>query len=258
MMSFVARTDLVLSLSMASFAAFVAPAWAHAPVQLPGLAPPALTPPSARLVAQTQAPEVDEEDEGATPAASAPIVATPTGYTAIYHHRYQVGISLMPGVGYRIVVPYQEDQDCLDSSGKPKRVCTARTPFFLEGQVSFGLTERLDLIVDVRFGLERDNPGGAVTGGAEPPFALAPGLRFWLDQDVAVKFFATVQGVYDYTRQLTPKVHNSDFGFRNANGLMWDPIRNLGIYVQFAETIGFRRWFRIELDAGLGVQVRFP
>jgi hypothetical protein len=32
----------------------------------------------------------------------------------------------------------------------------------------------------------------------------------------------------------------------------------VGFYFQFGETIGFRRWFRIELDVGLGVQVRFP
>ena len=45
---------------------------------------------------------------------------------------------------------------------------------------------------------------------------------------------------------------------RNANGLMYDPIRNAGFYVQFGETIGFARWFRIDLDVGLGAQIRFP
>ena len=45
---------------------------------------------------------------------------------------------------------------------------------------------------------------------------------------------------------------------RNANGLMYDPIRNVGFYVQFGETIGFARWFRIDLDVGLGAQIRFP
>jgi hypothetical protein len=45
---------------------------------------------------------------------------------------------------------------------------------------------------------------------------------------------------------------------RNANGLMWDPIRNVGFFVQFGETIGLMRWFRIDLDVGLGAQIRFP
>ena len=53
-------------------------------------------------------------------------------------------------------------------------------------------------------------------------------------------------------------VADNDFGMRNSNGLMYDAIRNVGFYFQFGETIGFARWFRIELDAGLGVQVRFP
>jgi hypothetical protein len=39
---------------------------------------------------------------------------------------------------------------------------------------------------------------------------------------------------------------------------MYDPIRNVGFFVQFGETMAFRRWFRIDLDVGLGAQIRFP
>ena len=56
----------------------------------------------------------------------------------------------------------------------------------------------------------------------------------------------------------TTGVSNSDYGVRNANGLMYDPIRNVGFYFQFGETIGLARWFRIDLDVGLGAQIRFP
>ena len=30
-------------------------------------------------------------------------------------------------------------------------------------------------------------------------FAVAPGLRFWLDREQALKFYTTLQFVYDYT-----------------------------------------------------------
>lgn len=166
-------------------------------------------------------------------------------------HRHQVGLSVMPGLGYRIIVPYEEHKDCVDSSGDPgKRVCTNRTAVFTDFQLSFGITRRLDLMVDLRFALGED----PVT--QNHPFAVAPGVRIWLDPDDNVKFFTTLQMVYDSAEY--SNVPDSDFGVRNANGLMYDVIRNVGFYLQFGETVGFRRWFRIELDAGLGVQARFP
>jgi hypothetical protein len=105
----------------------------------------------------------------------------------------------------------------------------------------------------VRLGLAHDEAKGI---GRQ--LAFSPGLRVWLDNDVRTKFFTTLQAVIDHTAQNSVTVDDTDFGVRNSNGLMYDAIRNVGFYFQFGETIGFRRWFRIELDVGLGVQVRFP
>jgi hypothetical protein len=177
------------------------------------------------------------------------------GGPAAPNHYLQTGLSVMPGTGYRLIVPYKEGQFCGDSSGMGnKRVCAHSVPFFLDFQLSFGVAKRADLIADLRFGLQSD---AAATKGSRQ-FALAPGLRFWLDQDVAIKFYTTLQFVFDYGDFTSTGVRNSDYGVRNANGLMYDPIRNVGLYVQFGETIGLARWFRIDLDVGLGVQVRFP
>jgi len=177
------------------------------------------------------------------------------GGTAEPNHFLQTGLSLMPGTGFRFIARYRETQSCGDSSGIASRaVCTHRLPTFMDVQLSFGALARMDVIVDLRFALEQDpaSPGNH-------QFALAPGMRFWLDQDVALKFFTTLQFVYDYTYFLpNADAPSSDFGLRNANGLMYDPIRNVGFYVQFGETIGVRRWFRIDLDLGLGAQIRFP
>lgn len=168
-------------------------------------------------------------------------------------HRHQFGLSVLPGIGYRVIVPYEEAKDCGDSSGDSgKRVCTSGVPFFLDLQASFGLTGRIDLITDLRLGVAKGD-----IAGVGHQIAFAPGLRVWLDQDVRLKFFTTIQALLDNTKQ-GQDIKRLDYGIRNSNGLMYDPIRNVGFYVQFGETIGFRRWFRIELDMGFGVQVRMP
>ncbi len=167
-------------------------------------------------------------------------------------HRHQTGLSILPGIGYRIIVPYENNKDCGDSSGNAsKNVCTSAVPFFLDLQLSFGLITRMDLVLDLRFGLQKD---GATD---DRQFALAPGIRVWFDEDQNLKFFTTVQLLYDST-DYRGQVAKSDFGVRNSNGLMYDVIRNVGFYVQFGATMGFRRWFRVEFDIGPGVQVRFP
>jgi hypothetical protein len=167
-------------------------------------------------------------------------------------HARQFGLSLLPGSGYRIIVPYKEDVKCGDSSGNAsRRVCTHAIPFFLELQPSFGIYARLDFISDLRFSLQKEP--GTLDSHA---FAFAPGFRFWLDQDVALKFYTTAQVVYDYVHR--KGIKSSDFALRNANGLMYDPLKNLGIYVQLGWTMGLVRWFRMELDGGLGIQLRYP
>ena len=170
-------------------------------------------------------------------------------------HENQFAFSLMPGVGYRVIARYDEEPSCLDSSPDDgKWVCTNDVPLFLDFQLAYGISSRFDLLTDLRLGLARDD----ALPGVGRQFAVAPGLRVWLDRDVRLKFFTTVQALVDTTKQGQDGVPNTDFGLRNSNGLMYDAVRNLGIYVQFGESIGFVRWFRIELDVGLGLQVRLP
>lgn len=167
-----------------------------------------------------------------------------------YHHKGQFGLSLMPGSGYRMIVPYEDGIDCGDAESSGKRVCTARSPTFIDAELSYGITTRLDLVVAARFGIEKDFT-------RTRQFALMPGLRIWLDQDDALKFFTMLQAVLDSTDQQGNQ-SKSDYGARVGLGFMYDPIRNLGFYAQLGATFGFKRWFRIEADMGAGVQVRFP
>lgn len=167
-----------------------------------------------------------------------------------FDHRHQTGLALMPGLGYRLIVPYEEDIDCGDDPAS-KRVCTGRLPVFLDVQLSFGVSRRLDVLADVRFGLEED-----FTGTRQ--FAVAPGIRYWLDTETRAKAFTAVQVVYDATEQNSDRVSDTDLGGRVGLGFMYDLSRRFGILAQTGATLGFSRWFRMELDFGLGGQVRFP
>jgi len=163
-------------------------------------------------------------------------------------HDSQFGIALLPGPGYRGIFPYQEGVNC---GQQGKRVCTGRLPFFMDTQLSFGFARHWDVMLDLRFGVEQDFT-------QTHQFAVAPGFRYWVDPELHTKFFATIQLAVDTTDQQNPAIKNNDFAFRNENGFMYDVMRNFGVYLQFGETIGFRRWLRFEIDGGVGVQARFP
>jgi hypothetical protein len=169
-------------------------------------------------------------------------------------HRWQTGFAVMPGSGYRLITPYNENQFCGDRNGRAgSRVCTQFVPFFTELQLSFGLSADLDVLLDMRFGLA-DEP----VRPRHHAFILSPGIRFWLDRTPTTKFFSTLQFVYDYLDFSGFDIRSSDYGVRNVNGFMFDLRRNLGFFVQIGETLTFVRWFRLDLDLGLGIQLRLP
>jgi hypothetical protein len=215
---------------------------------------------SGASAADDPAPAADPAAPAASPAPAeaAPPPPTPVGLErpksfpklrqASLLHKNQLGIAVMPGIGFRGVFPYQEMINC---GQQGKRVCTGLLPFFMDVQPSFGFAEHWDVLVDMRFGVATDFT-------SSHQFAIAPGLRYWVDPELPFKFYATIQGVFDATAQPDPKLKDNDFGIRNANGFMFEVMRNLGFYFQFGETLGFVRWLRFEIDGGVGVQARIP
>jgi hypothetical protein len=219
-----------------------------------GAASPAGDPPAAS--AETAAAKPPEGAGGTTAAPANPSPAVrgtavkkfPKLTEPSLEHVYQLGIALLPGLGFRVIAPYQDGIDC---GQQAKRVCTGMLPFFMDVQPSFGVARHWDALVDLRFGIGTD-----FTHGHE--IAVAPGVRYWVDPELPAKFFATIQAVYDVTNQNNVKVRDSDFAVRNSNGFMFEIMRNFGLYLQFGETIGFARWLRFEVDGGVGIQARMP
>jgi|GEM_PF-1770865 len=208
-------------------------------------APPPAAPPAAPVPVPQAAP-------AAAPDTST-VAISPRRLVPSLSHEMQFGLAVMPGDGYRVVIPYTRDlTDCGDHAQMGAHVCGSRAPLFLDLQPSFGIEQSWDILVDLRLGLEKDF-------NTFRPFFVMPGFRYWLESETHVKFFTTLQFMYDGTdQQPTTKHKRSDFGFRNSNGLMIEVMRNLGIYFQVGETLGFVRWFSITVDGGIGVQARIP
>jgi len=185
------------------------------------------------------------------------------GTGVAYDHKGQVGVHAQFGTGYRVLFPYEATPKDYcgqtdDNSTDPREVCTGRSPFFTELGLSYGLTSGLELLADVRLGIEKDFEP-QIGGSAPHAFVVAPGAKIYIDDEGSTKFFSTLQAAFDFTDFDASGAHTStDFAIRNVNGLQIDLHKAFGIYFHFGETIGFVRWLRFELDAGIGIQGRYP
>jgi hypothetical protein len=163
-------------------------------------------------------------------------------------HLHQMGLSMNAGSGFRFIVPYEDGLPCGEAG---KRVCISHVRAFLELGLSYGVATSLDVIADFRFGLESDFT-------TTTDFHFAPGVKYFMDPEGPLKFYATGQLVFDNEDQMTTRVSSFDFGLRNADGVQYEIGRYFGVFAQFGDTLGFVRWLRIELDFAGGVQGRFP
>jgi len=188
------------------------------------------------------------------------------GTRIAYSHKGQMGVHSQLGLGYRVLFPYDNSTNAKycgasEPNGIYKSVCTGRSPVFLEIGLSYGLTRKLEAVVDARLGVETDFKAATATSGDRPrALVLAPGVKVYIDDEGSSKFFSTLQVAFDFTDfSANPGIEKgTDVGIRNVNGFQIDFHRTFGAYVHFGETISFVRWLRFEIDAGLGIQGRFP
>jgi hypothetical protein len=174
-----------------------------------------------------------------------------------YRHGGQFKLYSQLGKSYRIIFPYGSDY-CGDEG---KSYCRTFTPFWVELGAGYGITNSIEILTDVRLGLGRDFAPATSTTDREGPrvMVISPGLRLFIDDLGSLKFFSTVQvaiDITDYSKNAVSK--STDVGFRNVNGLLIDFHRTLGVYVHVGETFSFVRWFRFEIDGGIGLMVRLP
>jgi hypothetical protein len=178
--------------------------------------------------------------------------------TTKYSHAGQFGFHAQVGTGYRAIFTYDEADFCgqiSEQDGGNKSACTGRSPAFLDLGLSYGLTRSFELFVEMRLGLETDFGETLMMEGPKN-FVIHPGMKLYIDDAGQTKFFSSVALALDITSY--EQAPETDIGIRNVNGLQFDLHKTVGIYFFFGETIAFKRWLRFELDAGLGLQARFP
>jgi hypothetical protein len=174
-----------------------------------------------------------------------------------FSHRRQVSLHLQGGVGYRGIFPYDEEF-CgeLEDDGTTKSPCLGRSPFSMDIGLAYGLTRRLEILVEGRLGVERDI--GEDLDDDEGPHAvsLAPGIKGYFAEIGSMMLFATLQVAVDFTGY--GQIDETDIGVRNVDGLHYDLNDNFGLFLFVGNQVGFVRWLRFEVEAGLGVQLRVP
>jgi hypothetical protein len=173
-------------------------------------------------------------------------------------HKGQVGVSLGVGTGYRGILPYDDGEFCGDKNdmGANDDLCIGRSPFSLDIGLSYGISRKLELLLEMRVGLEADF-GSSTTADDGPKVSrFAPGVKLYVRDVGVTKFYSTLQlviGTTDY-----PTNSTKDFGIKQTNGLQFDLHKTVGVFFFFGEQTGWKRWLRFEMDAGLGIQARFP
>jgi hypothetical protein len=178
-------------------------------------------------------------------------------------HWRQFGLSAQIVSGSRFIKTWDPADYCGDrgeSSTGNAAVCFARVPFTLDLTASYGLTPKIELMFEMRLGLERDF-GATATSGKGPRLRhYAPGARFFFDDRGVAKFFSTAQVALDTTgyEDAAGESRGLDVALRNANGIFLDFHDAYGAYAFFAEEVEFKRWLEVGIEFGVGIQGRYP
>lgn len=197
---------------------------------------------AAQAPSEEPTPQAPPSGEPSKPPAAAP--AKPQAKTTL-DHRFQFGLGVRAGTGYRVIMPYHEE----NCGQVDKSVCGSRQPFWLEVSPSFGITRSLELLVDVRFALEEDFTDSRA-------FFVAPGIKYYTDAEDLFKFFFTGQAVFENQEQ-KEDLSSFDIGIRSAMGVQFDLLRYVGLFAQGGIIIGFKRWLTFVIDFAVGVQARY-
>jgi hypothetical protein len=172
-------------------------------------------------------------------------------------HKGQFGVSARMSLGARAIVTYDNNVYCGKTDPQAEygfaSVCTGRTPLALDLEFSYGVKTTIELLLELRLGIESDF--GTAPGPSGPrPFFLAPGARFFFSEAARAKFFVQPEVVLDFAGYS----QGNDFGLRGIEGLWIDLHRAYGLYFYVGETLGFSRWLSASFEAGVGFQGRYP
>lgn len=171
-----------------------------------------------------------------------------------FGHRFQGGIGFVVGSGYFFEAAYGGSYCYMEDEPEPS-VCHGRTPVFFDFQLSFGVTDGLEILLEYRLGLLEESFGGdeGVLPTTSRPMAFGFGIRYFIGATNRIKAFLGALLDIDFTQGL--KV---DVFVRPLFGLQIEIVRWVAFFLQGSVNLSFVRSFGIALDAGGGLQFRFP
>lgn len=177
-------------------------------------------------------------------------------------HKGQFGLSTRLELGYRGIAPRNDMIYCGQSDSTARYgnapVCIGRAPFSLDFDASYGIAQHIELLVELRLGLERDFGMTAGVDGPRP-LQVAPGARFFFSEEKHTKLFFQPELMFDLASYSTAVGdRGTELGVRSLEGYWIDFHRSYGMYVFLGETLGVTPWFMFELEGGVGIQGRYP
>jgi hypothetical protein len=166
--------------------------------------------------------------------------------------RKHLAATVQLGSAWRAIFPFDEEYCGEDDAAKA--YCSGRAPVVLGLALEYGLTRNLEALIGIDVGLERDF--GVDPNDDEGPrvFALSPGLKLYLTELGPGDLASTAELLIDSTSY--DQADESDLGVRNRS--TWEiPIsKNFWAQLYLGETASWKRWFRFQVDFGLGALVR--
>ena len=178
-------------------------------------------------------------------------------------HKGQFGLSMQFALGMRGILPYH-DEYCGERSEATGTgfadFCFARAPIPLDLVLSYGLNDKVEVLLELRFGLERDFGGTPGATSGPRPHIYMPGVKAYFSESGRSRLFSTLQLLFDTTGYTDPAGEELglDWGMRNVNGLQFDVHRAVGLYVFLGDLVTWDRWLTVQVEAGIGIQGRLP
>ncbi|MBV8755980.1 MAG: hypothetical protein JO257_01815 [Deltaproteobacteria bacterium] len=223
------------------------------------LAAPAFADP----VAPAKEDTAPAKDDAAPAKPDAPSPVVDHGDIPTTYHKGQFGLSARLSLGAQAIATYDSKLYCgtVDATAANGNapVCAARSPVSLGFEASYGVGRGVDLVLELRIGLEKEFGPRPMTDGPHPLF-FAPGARFFFSEAKRTRLFAQPEVVFDFTpyKDASGNSRGNDFGFRGLEGIWLDLHKTYGMYAFVGETLEFVRWIDANFEAGVGFQGRYP
>lgn len=138
-------------------------------------------------------------------------------------------------------------------------VCTGKAPLALDLEFAYGIATHIELLTELRIGLEKDFGSTPSADDGSRPFHLAPGARFFFSESAHAKFFVQPMIVFDVADyKTTTGSRGTEWGARALQGFWLDLHRAYGFYVFIGESAEVSPWIIAEFEGGIGFQGRYP